>query len=90
MQNPLCNLDCLGPSDCVLGTCTQKKNKRFFGIHEGIEGSHCQKVYLVYTFDPVHCKIVSDRPYRTPTAAKEAMEGYLSKGLCAWITTYNE
>jgi len=44
----------------------------------------------VYRFDDIERKIVSDEPYSDPSAAKEAMEGYLSQGLCAWMATYNE
>jgi hypothetical protein len=48
------------------------------------------KIYLVYTYDDVERKIVSDEPYEDSLVAKEALKRYLSQGLCAWMATYNE
>ena len=67
-----------------------KKKKKFYSINTQADPKNYPKIYLVYTFDDVHRKIVSDEPYDDPLAAKEAMETYLSNGLCAWIATYNE
>ena len=68
----------------------KKKNKKFYSINTQTDPQHYPKIYLVYTFDDVNRKIASDEPYEDQLTAKEAMEGYLSKGLCAWIATYNE
>jgi len=71
-------------------TLKNKKNKKFYSIDSAADPQHYPKIYLVYRFDDVEHKIVSDKPYNDPTSAKEAMESYLSQGLCAWIATYNE
>jgi len=71
-------------------TLKKRKNKKFFSINKKNTTSTDDKIYLVYKFDDIENKIVSDRPYDDLLVAKEAMERYLSKGLCAWIATYNE
>jgi hypothetical protein len=68
----------------------KKKKKKFYSINTQTDPQNYPKIYLVYTFDDVERKIVSDEPYEDPLIAKEAMERYLSQGLCAWIATYNE
>ena len=68
----------------------KKKKKKFYSINVQANPRNYPKIYLVYTFDEIEHKIVSDKPYDDPLEAKEAMEAYLSQGLCAWIATYNE
>ena len=68
----------------------KKKKKKFYSINVQANPNDYPKIYLVYTFDDVERKIVSDEPYEDLLTAQEAMEGYLSKGLCSWIATYNE
>ena len=66
----------------------KKKNKTFYGVKTGITN---QKVYLVYNLaDPADNKLVADGPFESLKEAKQAMERYLSKGLCSWMVTYNE
>jgi hypothetical protein len=48
-----------------------------------------QKVYLVYNLAEMN-KLVADGPFESLKEAEQAMERYLSNGLCAWIATYNE
>jgi hypothetical protein len=64
----------------------KKKNKTFYGVSPGIAN---QKVYLVYNLAETN-KLVADGPFESLKEAERAMERYLSKGLCAWIATYNE
>jgi hypothetical protein len=71
-------------------TLKTKKKKKFYSINSHTPPQNYPKIYLVYTFDDAEHKIVSDAPYDDPLVAKEAMEAYLSQGLCAWIATYNE
>ena len=68
----------------------KKKKKKFYSINTQTDPRNYPKIYLVYTFDVVERKIVSDEPYEDLLVAKEAMERYLSQGLCAWIASYNE
>ena len=68
----------------------KKKKKKFYSINVQANPNDYPKIYLVYTFDDVERKIVSDEPYEDSLVAKEALERYLSQGLCAWIATYNE
>jgi len=65
----------------------KKKNKTFYGVKTSIAN---QKVYLVYNLAAPGNKLVADGPFESLKEAKQAMERYLSKGLCAWIATYNE
>ena len=65
----------------------KKKNKTFYGVKGGIAN---QKVYLVYNLSDPDNKLVADGPFESLKEAKQAMERYLSKGLCSWIVTYNE
>ena len=74
----------------ILMTLKKKKNKRFYSLNAQQSSKKHSTIYLVYTFDEIKDKIVSDEPYDDPLDAKEAMEGYLSQGRCAWIATYNE
>jgi len=71
-------------------TLKKKKNKKFYGIHTQAPPNLSKRVYLVYKLNDSTQKAVSDRPYDTFAEAKEAMEGYLAKGLCSWIVTYND
>jgi len=74
----------------ILMSLKKKRNKKFYSLNTTIGPHTPPKVYLVYRFDPNQDKIMSDAPYGDAMAAKEAMEVYLSQGLCAWIATYNE
>ena len=65
----------------------KKKNKTFYGVKGGIAN---QKVYLVYNLADSDNKLVADAPFESLKEAEQAMERYLSKGLCSWIATYNE
>ena len=71
-------------------TSKKKKKKKFYSLNTQTDPKNYPKIFLVYTFDDINHKIVSDEPYEDLLTAQEAMEGYLSNGLCAWIATYNE
>ena len=74
----------------ILMSLKKRKKKKFYSATGPLPLHLPPKVYLVYRFEPGDGKIVSDPPYSDLTDAKEAMEIYLSQGMCAWITTYNE
>ena len=65
----------------------RKKNKTFYGAESGF---HKKKVYLVYKLEETENNLIADGPFGDFDTAHQAMEGYLAKGLCSWIVTYNE
>jgi hypothetical protein len=65
----------------------KKKNKTFYGAKPTLPN---QKVYLVYKLIEAEKNLIADGPFEKLDDANQAMEGYLAKGLCSWIVTYNE
>ncbi len=65
----------------------KRKNKTFYGAQKGTKR---KRVYLVYKLVEKETNLVADGPFDTLDEANQAMESYLSKGLCSWVVTYNE
>jgi len=65
----------------------KKKTKTFYGA---ISDKRKDKVYLVYKLIETEKNLIADGPFESLDDANQAMESYLSKGLCSWIVTYNE
>ena len=65
----------------------KKKNKTFYGA--GAD-KRKRRVYLVYKLIETENNLISDGPFDSLDDANQAMEGYLSRGLCSWIVMYNE
>ena len=62
------------------------RTKKYHPTDPAMKG---KTLYILYQFDIGKDELMSDGPYLKKEEAYTQMQGFLKKGICAWVVMYN-